>query len=144
MTGSVGNEVKQGCIFCQITHREAPAHIVYEDKRTLAFLDINPMSRGHTLVIPKRHYRDLLEVPVEELQAVMATAQRVAKALLAGLDAAGVNLLHATGAAAGQSVFHFHLHLLPRYISDGLDPWPRESYFETDFEGVAQRIRSSL
>jgi len=139
-----GVNPEQDCIFCRIARYEAPAHIVYEDDLTIAFLDINPMSRGHTLIVPKRHYRDLLEVPAEELQAVMVTAQRVAKALLAGLDAAGVNLLHATGAAAGQSVFHFHLHLIPRYINDSLDPWPKGSYFEIDFESVAQRIRSAF
>lgn len=132
------------CIFCRIVRGEAPAHVVYEDEHTIAFLDINPLSRGHTLVIPKRHYRDLLGMPAEELAAVVAAAQRVAGAILTGLGADGVNLLHATGAAAGQTVFHFHLHLIPRYSGDGLHLWHRGDYRERDFAEIARRIRGAL
>ena len=136
-------EVEQDCIFCRIARREAPAHIGYENKRTLAFLDINPMTRGHTLVIPKRHYRDLFAIPEEELQAVVLTAQRVAQALRRGLGAEGINLLQSNGALAGQVIYHFHLHIVPRYPDDGLR-FSRGGYRETDFEGVAQRIRSTF
>jgi len=142
MNGSAA--VEPGCIFCRIARHEAPAHIVYEDDRTAAFLDINPVSRGHTLVVPKWHYRDLFAIPGEELQAVILTAQRVAHALIEGLGATGGNVLHASGAVAGQTVFHFHLHLIPRREGDGLQPWPGSGYRETDFEGVAQRIRAAL
>jgi histidine triad (HIT) family protein len=132
------------CIFCRIAGGEAPAHVVYEDEHTIAFLDINPVSRGHTLVIPKRHYRDLLGMPAEELAAVVAAAQRVAGALIEGLRASGVNLLQATGAAAGQTVFHFHLHLIPRYENDGLHPWPKSTYRERDFAATAHKIKEAI
>jgi len=142
----------EGCIFCRIARGEAPAQIIWEDEQTMAFLDIAPVARGHTLVIPRRHYRDLMSVPDEELAAVMATAKRVARALMEGLGATGVNVLHASGVAAGQSVFHFHLHLIPRREGDGLDPWPEEGYQgrerereqEDDPEEVCKRIRAAL
>jgi histidine triad (HIT) family protein len=132
------------CIFCRIASKEAPAQIVYEDERAMAFLDINPVSRGHTLVIPKRHYRDLLEIPSEELQAVIAVAQRVARAIQEGLSAAGINLLQSNGALAGQVIPHFHLHLIPRYRDDGLRLGHRGDYREADFDGVCERVRRRL
>jgi len=134
----------EDCIFCRIARGEAPAHIIHEDADVMAFLDINPVSRGHTLVIPKRHYRDLLDLPTEEWEGVMAVAQRVARALIAGLGASGVNLLQATGAAAGQTVFHFHLHLIPRHENDGLHPWPKSTYRERDFAATAHRIKEAI
>lgn len=143
MSGSTREATERSCIFCRIAHHEAPAHIVYEDERTLAFLDINPMTRGHTLVIPKRHYRDLFAIPAEELQAVVLAAQHLAQALRRGLGAEGVNLLQSNGAPAGQVIFHFHLHIVPRYPGDGLR-FHRGGYGETDFEGVARRIRDAL
>ncbi|MFQ6117106.1 MAG: HIT family protein [Candidatus Bipolaricaulia bacterium] len=132
------------CPFYRIVDGEAPAHIIHEDGHTMAFLDINPVSRGHTLAIPKRHYRDLLDLPEGELERVIAAARRVAGAILTGLSADGVNLLHATGAAAGQTVFHFHLHLIPRYSGDGLHPWPRSGYRERSFPETARRIKEAL
>ncbi|MGQ9601210.1 MAG: HIT family protein [Candidatus Bipolaricaulia bacterium] len=132
------------CPFCRIVSHEAPAHIIYEDERTIAFLDINPVSRGHTLVIPKGHYHDLFELPSEELQAVTRAAQRVARAIKAGLGAEGLNLLQSNGSAAGQVVFHFHLHLIPRYSGDGLRLGHRGDYRERDFPETARRIREAL
>jgi len=134
----------EDCIFCRIARGEAPAHIIHEDADVMAFLDINPLSRGHTLVIPKGHYRDLLDLPTAEWEGVMAAAQRVAGALLRGLGASGVNLLHASGAAAGQTVFHFHLHLIPRYENDGLHLWPGSTYRERDFAATADKIKEAI
>lgn len=132
------------CIFCRIARREASAHVLCEDEQTMAFLDINPMSRGHTLVIPKRHYRDLLEIPSEKWAAVAATAHRASRALLQSLDADGINLLQSNGSVAGQVIFHFHLHLIPRYEKDGLSLWHRGDYREADFPGTARRIKEAL
>jgi histidine triad (HIT) family protein len=112
------------CLFCRIVAGELPATVVAEDERTVAFMDINPATRGHALVIPRRHATDLLEVGAEDLAACAAMAQRVAARAQEALGAAGVNLLNSCGAAAWQTVFHFHLHVIPRYEDDPLRlPW---------------------
>lgn len=112
------------CIFCTIVAGDMPATIVDEDDRTLAFMDISPATRGHVLVIPREHVSDLHEIDPEDLKAVAATAQRVAAKARDRLGADGVNLLNSTGAAAWQTVFHFHVHVIPRYADDPLKlPW---------------------
>lgn len=112
------------CIFCKILAGELPATIVEEDERTIAFMDINPATRGHALVIPRSHAEDLLSVPRADLDAVAATAQRLAGRVKERLGADGVNLINSCGAAAWQTVFHFHLHVIPRYAGDPLRlPW---------------------
>jgi histidine triad (HIT) family protein len=108
------------CIFCKIVAGELPATKVDEDERTLAFMDINPWARGHALVIPKAHARDLGEIGEDDLAACAAMAKRVALRQRERLGADGVNLLNAFGAAAWQSVFHFHFHVIPRYEGDPL------------------------
>jgi histidine triad (HIT) family protein len=112
------------CLFCKIVAREVPATIVAEDERTLAFMDINPATRGHTLVIPRAHARDLHDIDPADLAAVAASAQRIAARMLDRLGADGVNLLNSNGPAAWQTVFHFHLHVIARYANDPLRlPW---------------------
>jgi histidine triad (HIT) family protein len=112
------------CIFCKIAAGEAPATIIHEDERTIAFMDINPATRGHMLIIPRRHSRDLLEIGVEDLQAVAAVAQQLAKRAVDRLGADGVNLINSCGRAAWQVIFHFHMHVIPRYKDDPLRlPW---------------------
>ena len=112
------------CIFCAIASGVASAVRVFEDDNTVAFMDINPATRGHALVIPKRHARDLADVPGPDLQAMAATAHLVGRAAVAGLGAAGVNLMLSSGRAAFQTVFHIHFHVIPRYSGDGLRlPW---------------------
>lgn len=112
------------CIFCKIVAGELPSRIVDEDERTLAFMDIAPATRGHALVIPRRHARDLLEIEPEDLQATIAAAQRLARRMGERLGADGVNLLNSCGPAAWQTVFHFHVHVIPRYADDPLRlPW---------------------
>jgi histidine triad (HIT) family protein len=102
------------CVFCRIVAGELPSHRVAEDLRTLAFMDIFPVSPGHTLVIPKAHYENLYELPLEEVQAVAATAKRVADAIRRALVPQGLMVFQLNGAAAGQTVFHHHVHLMPR------------------------------
>ncbi len=112
------------CIFCKIVAGELPARIVDEDERTITFMDIAPATRGHALVIPREHSVDLLEVSPEDLAATTAAAQRLAQRLGERLGADGVNLLNACGSAAWQTVFHFHVHVIPRYVDDPLRlPW---------------------
>lgn len=114
----------EGCIFCRIVTGELPATIIDEDDRTIAFMDISPATRGHALVIPRRHVSDLHEIDSEDLTAVAVGAQRLAAKLRDRLGAEGVNLLNSNGAAAWQTVFHFHVHVIPRYAGDPLElPW---------------------
>jgi histidine triad (HIT) family protein len=112
------------CIFCQIVAGDIPASIIDEDERTIAFMDIAPATRGHALVIPRAHCDDLRSVAADDLSAVAQTAQRVAGRAIERLGADGVNLLNSCGAAAWQTVFHFHVHVIPRYDGDPLRlPW---------------------
>ncbi len=114
----------EDCIFCKIVAGEIPAFVVEQDEQTLTFMDIAPATRGHTLVIPKRHARDLWEIDAGQLAAVTAAAQRQARRVRDRLGADGVNLLNSSGAAAWQTVFHFHIHVIPRYAGDPLRlPW---------------------
>ena len=112
------------CIFCKILAGELPGTIVDEDERTVSFMDINPATRGHALVIPREHARDLLAIDPEDLAAVAQAAQRLAQRATDVLGADGVNLLNSCGEAAWQTVFHFHMHVIPRYADDPLRlPW---------------------
>jgi histidine triad (HIT) family protein len=112
------------CIFCQIVAGEVPATIIDEDERTVAFMDLSPATRGHALVIPREHATDLLSIPLEDLDACMRGAQRLAHRAKEALGAEGINLLNSCGAAAWQTVFHFHIHVIPRYGGDPLQlPW---------------------
>jgi len=112
------------CLFCKIVAGEIAASIIAEDERTIAFMDISPATRGHALVIPRAHVRDVHEIDTADLAAVAAAAQVVAGRAIERLGAAGVNLLNSSGAAAWQSVFHFHMHVIPRYDGDPLRlPW---------------------
>jgi histidine triad (HIT) family protein len=112
------------CIFCQILAGELPATFVDSDERTVAFMDINPATRGHALVIPRTHSQDLLSVPDEDLAACSVAAKRLAARMPERLGADGVNLLNACGRAAWQTVWHFHIHVIPRYDDDPLRlPW---------------------
>jgi histidine triad (HIT) family protein len=112
------------CIFCKILAGDLPATIVDEDERTISFMDIAPATRGHALVIPRTHTRDLLSVEREDLHAVADASQRLASRAKERLRADGVNLLNSCGAVAFQTVFHFHMHVIPRYEGDPVRlPW---------------------
>ena len=112
------------CLFCKIVTGELPATIVAEDERTVSFMDINPATRGHALVVPREHAGDLLAIGEEDLSACAAAARRLAARARDALGADGVNLLNSCGSAAWQTVFHFHVHVIPRYTGDPLRlPW---------------------
>ena len=112
------------CLFCKIVSGDLPATIVDQDDRTISFMDINPATKGHALVIPRDHVGDLLAIGEEDLAACMAAAQRLAKKAKERLGADGINLLNSCGPAAWQTVFHFHVHVVPRYDDDPLElPW---------------------
>lgn len=107
------------CIFCRIVAGEIPAHKIYEDDQTLAFLDISPATRGHTLVIPKTHATDLLAIGSDDVAATARTVQTVARILQTVLQPHGFNVIQNNGAAAGQTAFHYHVHVIPRSEGDG-------------------------
>ena len=112
------------CLFCKIVAGEVPATRVFEDERTVAFMDINPATRGHLLVVPREHAADVHAINPEDLKAVVVTAKGLAQRVRDKLGADGVNLLNSTGSVAWQTVFHFHLHVIPRYDADPLRlPW---------------------
>ena len=112
------------CIFCRIVAGEIPARVVAQDELTVTFLDIAPATRGHCLVIPRAHATDLLDIAPDQLSACARAAQRAAKRIVEKLDAPGVNLIQSSRAAAWQTVFHFHIHVVPRYEGDALRlPW---------------------
>jgi histidine triad (HIT) family protein len=133
------------CVFCKIRDGQLPSMKVAEDERTLCIMDINPLTAGHCLVLTKAHAPTIFDADVGDLQAAMATARRVALALRATLQPDGLNLLQANGAAAFQSVGHFHLHLIPRWTADGKGfdwtpvPGPRDQIMM-----VGERIRAAL
>jgi histidine triad (HIT) family protein len=115
---------EQDCIFCKIVTGELPATIVDEDERTIAFMDINPATRGHALVVPRLHTPGLLSIEPHELAATVGAAQRLATRAKERLKADGINVINSCGAAAWQTVFHFHLHVIPRYQGDPMRlPW---------------------
>lgn len=133
------------CIFCKLRDGQIPAMKIFEDDKTLVFMDINPLSSGHCLVITKTHAPNLFEVPVEDLQAAIATAQRVALAIRDGLKPDGLNMLQANGAAAFQSVPHFHLHLIPRWNNDGKGfDWKLVPGIREQIMKAGERLRALL
>jgi len=103
------------CIFCKIARGEIPCYKVYEDDDVLAFLDLSQTTKGHTLVIPKKHYDNFLFVPKDIVSKVFGAAQKIAQAQVASLGAEGINILNNTNSVAGQTVMHFHVHVIPRY-----------------------------
>jgi histidine triad (HIT) family protein len=129
------------CIFCRIIAGELPATIVDEDERTIAFMDIAPATRGHALVIPRAHSRDVFDASPEDLQATVVAAQRLAKRARERLGADGVNLLNSSGAAAWQTVFHLHIHMIPRYRDDPLRlPWVPSAGDPDEIAAAAQEL----
>jgi histidine triad (HIT) family protein len=132
------------CIFCRIVRGEAPAHRVFEDEHTLAFMDLFPVARGHTLVIPKTHSDDLLEGDVEELSVLMRNSQRIARAMKSELGPDGIGVYQLNGAAAGQTVFHYHMHLVPRMQGDALTLHGRVRGEDSELEAAADTLRAGL
>ncbi len=133
------------CIFCRIVQQELPAALVYEDALTLAFMDIGQVTPGHVLVATRRHAATLLELTPAEAAAVMQTAQRMAQAVQTAFAPAGITLLQANGAAGGQTVAHFHLHVVPRHAGDGIAlSWPRKEPGAEALAGYAAKLRAAL
>ena len=130
------------CLFCKIVAGELPGQIVAEDELTVAFMDINPATRGHLLVVPRNHTPNLLEAGAEDLDATVRTAQRLARRVTERLGADGVNLLNSCGATAWQTVFHLHVHVIPRYADDPLKlPWIPGPGDADEIASAAEQLR---
>jgi histidine triad (HIT) family protein len=130
------------CLFCQIIAREIPAQIIDETERTVTFMDINPATRGHALVVPRSHTANLLEVDADDLAATALAAQRLAQRVTERLGADGVNLLNSCGSAAWQTVFHLHVHVIPRYADDPLRlPWIPAAGDSDEIAAAAAELR---
>lgn len=133
------------CIFCEIAAGRSPAEILYENEKTIAFLDIRPIHAGHTLVVPKTHYEQTIEIPDEELLHVVRGANAVAAAIMTALKPDGYNIFTSNGKAAGQSVFHVHFHVTPRYHNDGIRfHLQLQRYGKGEMQRMAERLRGSL
>ena len=129
------------CLFCKIVAGDLPATIVDSDDRTISFMDINPATKGHALVIPRDHASDLMAIGEEDLAACTAAAQRLAKRIKERLGADGINLLNSSGPAAWQTVFHFHVHVVPRYDDDPLElPWTPKPGDEEEIRAAAAEL----
>jgi histidine triad (HIT) family protein len=129
------------CVFCKIVAGEIPSIKVYEDKDVVAFLDIQPVSVGHTLIIPKEHSDNLGEMTDEGICPLFLAAQKVSKALKAALDIPAYNLVVNVGEGAGQIIHHTHVHVIPRYPDDGLEHWPKVEVSEEQLNRAAEKIR---
>lgn len=132
------------CIFCKIIRGELPSSKVYEDEQVVAFLDIHPVRPGHTLVVPKTHCQDFLDCDGEVGAQLMKAAQKVARAVVFGTQADGFNLGVNNGGAAGQVIFHLHLHVIPRHLDDGLRLWGAQEYQEGEMAALAEKIRAHV
>lgn len=133
------------CIFCRLVAGEIPSALVHEDEQTVAFMDLGQVNPGHVLVAVKRHAADLFELSEDEAAAAMRTARRVAAAVKASFAPAGLTLLQANGRAGSQTVFHFHIHVLPRHAGDGAAlSWPRKDPPAEVLHGYAAQIRHTL
>jgi histidine triad (HIT) family protein len=133
------------CLFCKITSGEIPATKVYEDNDVFAFLDINPINKGHVLVIPKKHYETLLDMDDQILQKRSLIIRDLAVAIKKGTGSDGINTITNNGEIAGQEVFHAHTHIIPRFLHDGHKMWEsKTTYKENEMGIVAESIKKEL
>jgi histidine triad (HIT) family protein len=131
----------RNCIFCKIIKGKEPARIIYEDKDVICFLPKTIQVYGHTLIVPKKHYKDLYDIPEKLLSKLIITAKKLTLAYRKKIGATGANLLHASGKDGQQSVFHFHFHLFPRFKNDKLDTWPKLPKIKIDPDELLERLK---
>ena len=133
------------CIFCKIVQKLAPASIIFDNELVMAFLDIRPLTMGHTLVIPKKHYVDIFDVPNETLSKVHITSKRIAPAIKTATNADGISIIQQNGKSAGQDIFHLHVHIVPRFEGQKLPHFHElKEVDRQQLEIMAQRIKRCL
>lgn len=131
------------CIFCKIIRHEIPANIVYEDDQSLAFLDAHPNTTGHTLVISKEHAVNIFDVSEGTINAVIDSVRKLSPIIRDAVEARGVNINSNHGSAAGQEIFHLHIHIIPRFDDDGLEfTWPKQDFGAEKMREIAEKIRN--
>lgn len=136
---------KDDCIFCKIANGEIPSTTLYEDEDFRVILDLGPASRGHALILPKEHYANLYEIEDDTAAKVMVLAKKMAKVMTKGLKADGFNLVQNNGETAGQTVFHFHLHLIPRYADEKkIIEWTPGTISKEEMEKIASQVKEQL
>ena len=135
----------ESCIFCKIVRKQAPASIIYEDESVIAFLDIRPLNLGHTLVIPKKHYVDIFDIPEDQLSKVHKVAKQVSTAVKKATNADGISIIQQNSRAAGQDIFHLHVHVVPRFEGQKLPGFSELKEVErAKLDEMAKRIRQEL
>lgn len=132
------------CVFCSIIEKETDAHIVYENEHTIAFLDAHPKVRWHTLLISKKHYKNMFDIPEHDFAQLSASLHHVSRLVTSKLGAQWCNILHASWKEAQQSVFHFHFHILPRFKNDEINAWPDIETKKLDLEDISKNIRKTI
>jgi len=133
----------QDCIFCKISKGEIPCDKIYEDEISLAFLDINPVNLGHALVIPKEHFQNIYDLPENIATHLIKIAKKIGIALKK-IGSDGTNITTNNGEAAGQIIFHSHIHVIPRFINDNLSHWPTKKYKEGEVKKIIKKITQAL
>ena len=137
--------IDESCIFCKIVLKQVPSSILYEDEKVLAFLDIRPLNLGHSLVIPKDHFVDIFDIAEDELAAVHEVAKKLSSAIKNSTNAEGIGIIQQNGKAAGQDVFHFHVHVVPRFLGQKMKSF--SELVEIDrpiLDELAHKIRGHL
>jgi histidine triad (HIT) family protein len=132
------------CIFCKIINSEIGAEKIYENNHTFAFLDIKPTNPGHTLVVPKEHHENIFDASDFIMREIMSTAKLLAPPIKHAVMAQGINLIMNNGPSAGQLVFHAHLHIVPRFPTDGLRHWKGKAYKQGEIEIIAKSIKENI
>lgn len=134
----------QNCIFCKIIEGEIPSTVVYEDEMFRAILDVNPAARGHVIILPKNHAPNIYELPEQETSGIMVVAKKIACALKKTYHCDGINILQNNGEAAGQTVFHLHVHVIPRFENDAVNIKWKQGSMPDDLAAIADEIRANL
>ncbi|MFA5830260.1 MAG: HIT family protein [Candidatus Paceibacterota bacterium] len=133
------------CVFCKIIRGEIPSTKVYEDEETFAFFSISPNNQGHTLVIPKKHFRNLMDMDEPTVSSLALVTQKITRGVYNGIKADGVNIIMNNEAPAGQAVFHAHIHVIPRFKNDGLRHWDKQApYGNGEKEKIAEEIKKEI
>ena len=135
----------ENCIFCKIVQRQAPSSVLYEDATVMVFLDIRPLNMGHTLVIPKTHYVDIFDIPDKVLSRMQTVSKQMALAIKKATNADGISIIQQNGKAAGQDIFHIHVHVVPRFEGQKLPPFSELKEVErAKLDALAKKIKQQL
>lgn len=140
----ISEHASKACIFCKIINGELPSSKVYENENVFAFLDIGPVNKGHTLVIPKKHFETIFDVPDDILKEVILVVKKITGAVKKSVNANGISIAMSNYKAAGQLVPHAHFHIMPRFAGDGLKLWPQGKYEEGEMDSFKQKIIDNL